>query len=160
MGAELRKGKEEMNPPRVFFDATVWISALISPSGIGGLLLFFAEQKSFVTLTTSEIQTEVSRWISRQKKQLELNNRRVSLIQRIRPTSVPFTEDDLSLWPDVPETDRHVIAGAVKGNADVLVSDNIRHIAKPSAKKAISHIFTHLQFLAWFKKLDEKTEAG
>ena len=144
-----------MSSPRVFFDATVWISALISPSGLSGLLLSIAENKGFVTLTTSEIQSEVSAWISRQKKQLELNGHRVSLMQRIRPESITIPSNALSSWQDVPETDRHVIAGAAKGNADILVSDNIRHIAKPSAKKAFSHIFTPLQFLAWLRKREE-----
>lgn len=145
-----------MNPPRVFFDATVWISALISPSGLSGLILSIAEQKPFITLTSSAIQGEVSRWISRQKKQFELNNHRVSFIQKIRPESIDLAENDSSPWTEIPETDRHVIAGSVKGNADVLVSDNIRHLNKPAAKRAIPHIFTPIEFLKWFRKLDEK----
>lgn len=141
-----------MTLPRVFFDATVWISALIKPSGLSGLVLSIAEQKSFIPLTTSEIQGEVSKWIWRQKKQLELNDHRISIIQRIRPESVRLLESDLQTWVEIPETDKHVVAGAVKGNADILVSDNIRHLAKPSAKRAIRNIFTPLQFLAWLRE--------
>lgn len=148
-----------MSLPRVFFDATVWISSLYKPSGFSGAIVGIALQHRFITITSSEIQKEVSRWISRQKKQLELSNHRVSLMQKIRPTSVAFAESDLSAWLEIPETDRHVITGAVKGDAEVLVSDNVRHLAKPSAKRAIPHILNPLQFLAWFRKFEEKAKA-
>jgi len=144
-----------MSRHRIFLDATVWISALISPSGLSGLVLSFAERKLFDALTSPIIQGEVSRWISRQKKQLELNNHRVAFLQIIRPESIDLAEDDFSIWPEIPETDRHVIAGAVKGNANILISDNIRHLKKPSAKKCIPHIFTPLEFVAWFNKSGE-----
>lgn len=141
---------------RVFFDATVWISALINPSGLNGLILSFAEKKLFDTFTSSSIQGEVSRWISRQKKPLELSNHRVAFLQIIRPGIIDLVEDDLSAWLEIPETDRHVIAGAVKGNADIVISNNIRHLRKPSAKRAIPHIFTPLEFVAWFNNADKE----
>ncbi len=145
-----------MKLQRVFFDATVWISALISPSGLNGFILSIAGQKAFITLTSSSIQGEVSRWISRQKKQLELSNHQVFFQHKIQPESIDLVESDLQPWTEIPETDRHVIAGAVKGNADVLVSDNIRHLNKPAAKRAIPHILTPLEFIVWFRKLEDK----
>ena len=145
-----------MSLHRVFFDATVWISAIQKPAGFNAGLLNIASHKAFVTLYSPGISEEITRWVSRHKKpekQLELSSRHVSLIQVIRPVQVEISTDDLSSWRDVPESDRHVVAAAVEGNAHVIVTGNLRHINKPSVKELVKHIMNPLQFLVWFKEI-------
>lgn len=144
-----------MSLHRVFFDATVWISAIHKPAGFNAGLLNIASQKAFVTLYSPGVSEEITRWISRQKKlekQLELSGRHVSFIQTIRPVQVQISSDDLPKWQDVPESDRHVVAAAVKGNADIIITGNLRHINKPSVREAVEHVMNPLQFLLWFQK--------
>lgn len=145
-----------MSLQRVFFDATVWISALHKPDGFNAGLLNIACHKAFITLHSPGVSEEVTRWISKHKKpekQLELSGHHVSLIQIIRPVQVQISSDDLSGWQEVPESDRHIVAAAVKGNSDIIVTGNMRHINKPSVREAVKHVMNPLQFLVWFKKI-------
>lgn len=145
-----------MSLHRVFFDATVWISAIHKPAGFNAGLLNIASHKAFITLYSHGISEEITRWISRHKKpekQLELSGHHVSFIQTIRPVQVQIFLDDYSGWKDVPESDRHVVAAAVKGNADIIVTGNMRHINKPSVREAVKHVMNPLQFLMWFRNI-------
>ncbi len=65
---------------------------------------------------------------------------------------VSISLDDLPKWQDVPDSDRHVVAAAVIGKADIIVTGNLRHINKPSVREAVEHVMNPLQFLMWFKK--------
>ncbi len=145
-----------MSLHRFFFDATVWISAIHKPAGFNAGLLNIASHKTFVTLYSPGISEEITRWISKQKKpakQLELSSRHVSLLQAIRPEQVQISSDDFSRWRDVPESDRHVVAAAVEGNAHIIVTGNLRHINKPSVRGLVKYIMNPLQFLVWFKEI-------
>ena len=140
----------------VFFDATVWISAIHKPVGFNAGLLNIACHKAFMTLYSPGVSEEITRWISRHKKpekQVELSGRHVFLIQTIRPEQVQISPDDFPQWPGVPESDRHVVAAAVKGNADIIVTGKMRHINKPSVRDAVKHVMNPLQFLVWFKNI-------
>lgn len=144
-----------MSLHRVFFDATVWISAIHKPDGFNAGLLNIASHKAFVTLCSPGVSEEITRWITKHRKpekQLELSGRHVSLIQTIRPGQVQIAPDDLAKWQDVPESDRHVVAAAVNGKADIIVTGNMRHINKPSVREFVEHVMNPLQFLVWFKK--------
>lgn len=147
-----------MSLPRVFFDATVWISALHKPAGFNAALLNIACHKAFVTLSSPGISEEITRWIARHPKPeqtIALRGNHVALIQSINPVFVEISPRDLSKWVDVPESDRHVVAAAVKGKADIIVTANTRHIGKPSVRGAVGHVFNPLQFLVWFRKSHE-----
>lgn len=144
-----------MSLHRVFFDATVWVSAINKPDGFNAGLLNIACHKAFITLYSPGVSEEITRWISRHKKpekQLELSGHYVSLIQTIRPVQVRISPNDLPRWEDVPESDRHVVAAAVNGKADIIVTGNMRHINKPSVREFVKHVMNPLQFLVWFKK--------
>ncbi len=121
---------------KVYFDASVIIPALLSPTGGSFKLVQFIKLKAIIGITSQTVIEEVednSVKIRKSAKEIRqfihdnliLIRKRISLIE-----AEPYKSM-------VVEKDVHVIAGAKLTKCDFLVTLDKKHLLKPNIKKLI-----------------------
>jgi len=108
---------------RVFLDASCWIAACLNPAGGSARILGAAQEGKIQILTTPDVLEEVRRNI--EKKLTEEAMIQFQLFRRMcKPLVLPNPpEEDKQEWSSLTrEKDLHVLAGAIRGEADVLVT--------------------------------------
>jgi hypothetical protein len=83
----------------------------------------------FLPLWSSETILELSRTLKKFGRSESQIERRLRFMQVTFPEAcLQVSTTDLNAVPDIPDpSDRHVIAAALKGRADVIVTFNLRH---------------------------------
>jgi putative PIN family toxin of toxin-antitoxin system len=114
---------------RVFLDASCWVAAAGSPNGGSALILKLAQAGHLQVVATRKVLQEAERNI-RDKLGKEALLRYYQALGSLEIELVdPITPEEEAQWTSlVAEKDRHVLAGAYKARADVLVSLDRRHI--------------------------------
>ena len=114
---------------RVFLDATCWIAAAGSPTGGSACILNLARAGYFMLATTRLILQEAERNIGA-KMGRDTLLRYYRLLGSLPLELVPDpSEEEIAYWQEVIDPkDCHVLAGAVKARADILVSLDRKHI--------------------------------
>ncbi|OGG20937.1 putative toxin-antitoxin system toxin component, PIN family [Candidatus Gottesmanbacteria bacterium RIFCSPHIGHO2_02_FULL_40_13] len=115
-------------PPRVFFNASVIIAGLNSPSGGSAKLLKYAKQKQITGIISEIIVDEVLRhWDKLKKSKSEIDKNLKMIFSSINPApSVPEVEK----WQKVviDAGDAHVLAAAKESNSQFLVTLDQKHL--------------------------------
>ena len=119
---------------RIFLDASIWLAALGRPEGGAAHLLELAQAGGLVPLTSAAVLQEARRNAGKggsTPADLE------ALVLRVRPLLVAIRATDLAPWSAVAEKDRHVIAGAVLGHAEFLVTFDRKHLDNPTTRSLV-----------------------
>ena len=124
-------------PQRIFLDAYVLVTAANSPEGGSARLLQLATERKVKVITTRRILHEAKANI------IDLLGRSLWawFIRTIGSLSISIadspTKAEKSAWLKIThEKDTHVLAGAIKGKAEVLISLDRRHVFKTSVQEA------------------------
>lgn len=124
-------------PPRLFLDACILVTAANSPEGGSARILNLAAEGKVKLLATRLVMHEAkSNIISLLGRPLW-----VWFCRIIGPLHVslsdPPTAKEKAEWAKITaQKDTHVLAGAVKGKADILVSLDRGHILNQTVQKA------------------------
>jgi len=126
---------EEKVTPRIFLDTSAWLAFFCRPAGGTGEILRLARKGYAVILTSAGVLEEIQRNL----RKTRCSPSDVDLVlQEVAPVTVWISVADIDeVSNDVEEKDRHIIAAAVKGKADFLVSFDRRHITAPEIKEKI-----------------------
>ena len=114
---------------RVFLDATCWVAAALKPTGGSAKILMLARTGRLALVATQRVLQEAERNLARDYggEKLERFNRDqmdadVEVVDEV-------TDEEEARWQGLTvEKDRHVLAGAVKGRAEVVVSLDQKHL--------------------------------
>jgi putative PIN family toxin of toxin-antitoxin system len=120
---------------KVFLDASVFVAAAGSPAGGSSKIILMAEKKKIRLLTTRTALNEAERNI---KKKMDMQKllKFYTDIGTIEPEIVEETyADEEARWRALTaDRDVHILAGAIKAGADVLISLDRRHILSARVK--------------------------
>lgn len=124
----------------VFLDTSVILSGIGSPAGGSAALFLAAKKKRIILVTTPRVLEEAVEHLSKVSNE---PSRLKPLFSTSIITLVPNPSDEIlekftSLTTD-PD-DVHVIAGAVRSAADVLLSLDKKHITTHRVKRALKPI--------------------
>ncbi|MFZ2959150.1 MAG: putative toxin-antitoxin system toxin component, PIN family [Candidatus Ozemobacteraceae bacterium] len=136
--------------PRVFLDACAWLAFLGRPPGGAGEILRLARNGRVCILSSETILEEVRKNLSKVKRTpADL----VMILRGIpREEVYPSVADIEQIPEDIEPKDRHVIAAAIRGHADYLVTFDRQHLATPETRELVSFpIETPGTFLEWFR---------
>jgi len=124
-------------PKRIFLDACVLVTAANSPEGGSARLLQLAAEKKVKLITTRRVLQEAKANI------IDLLGRPLWawFIRTIGNFSISIadspTKAEKASWMKIThEKGTHVLAGAIKGKAEILISLDRRHVLKPSVQEA------------------------
>jgi len=114
---------------RVFLDASCWVAAAGSATGGSSLILKLA-RASYVRLVATRRVLQEAEYNIRTKMGEEPLLRYYQLLGSVELELVsPVTSEEEAKWSSlVTPKDAHVLAGAAKAKADVLISLDRRHI--------------------------------
>jgi len=121
---------------RVFFDASVIIAALLSPTGGSSMLLQYIKTGTIIGITSQTALEEVleedkPKKLKRSREEIGEFIAHSGLIIResITTKEIAFYKDD------VDEEDAHLFAGALLTKCTYLVSLDKKHVLRPDIKK-------------------------
>ena len=124
------------SPKTLFLDACILVTAANSPEGGSARLLQLAEEKKVRLVTTKLVLQEA------RKNIVHLLGKPLWIwfLRTIGPILLMVAENptpkEESVWYKVThEKDVHILVGAIKTKADILISLDRRHILKPSVQK-------------------------
>jgi predicted nucleic acid-binding protein len=119
---------------RIFLDSPNWIASAFSRDGGSAALLRLAEAGLISLITTPRVLAESEQNILSNP----LFNREIliSWYSRVRDSNYvvipdPTTEEEAAWKHLTVAADTHVLAGAFKGNADVLITFDRKHLLRP-----------------------------
>ncbi|MBI2028600.1 MAG: putative toxin-antitoxin system toxin component, PIN family [Candidatus Levybacteria bacterium] len=121
---------------RVFFDASIIIAALLSPSGGSSLLFEYVKQERIVGLTSQTVIDE----ILEEEKYKKLNKSRNEIVQFVAQSGLIIREaigieEISSLQGQVDLDDAHLIAGAVQTKSAYLVTLDKKHLLREDIRQ-------------------------
>jgi uncharacterized protein len=135
---------------RVVLDTNIFIAALLA-KGLCNTILIAWEQDETFELLTSEWQIEELKRILREKfADATTSKERASLISNIRASAFILrlrTVPDVSVDPD----DNHILGIALEGQADYLISLDVKHVLNLK-KVDKTRIITPKDFIKTFKR--------
>lgn len=122
---------------RVFLDASCWVAAAGSPTGGSTLILKLARAGHVRVVATRRVLKEAEHNI-RTKMGEEPLLRYYRLLGSVElELASPVTPEEEAKWSGlVAPKDAHVLAGAAKAKADVLISLDRRHILTERVREA------------------------
>jgi len=114
---------------RVFLDATCWIAAAGSELGGSSAIILLAEALLIVLITSQAVLQESERNIRAKMGSLTLQRFHFLLATTEIEVCEETTEAEEEQWTALTvKKDRHVLAAAIRGKADVLVTLDRKHI--------------------------------
>jgi len=137
---------------KVFFDASVIIAALLSPTGGSSLLLQHIKSKVFIGITSQTVLEEIleedkPKRLKRSYEEIGEFIAHSGLIVRESIT----TKEIAPYKDDVDEEDAHLFAGALLTKCSHLVSLDKKHVVRPDIQKR----FLPLRIVAPKKLLEQ-----
>jgi predicted nucleic acid-binding protein len=114
---------------RVFLDSTCWVAASASELGGSALILELARGGALAILTSDIVLAEASKNI-REKRPADAALRHMRRLADMHVENVgSLTADEEAAWAHLTaDKDCHILAAAVKGKADVLVTLDRKHL--------------------------------
>jgi putative PIN family toxin of toxin-antitoxin system len=118
---------------RVFFDASVIIAALLSPTGGSSLLLRFIKTQTIVGITSQTVIDEVL------EQESKLNKTQGEIANLIAASGLVIRElvtlDEIRPYENlIDKEDAHLIAGAKRTKCTYLVSLDKRHVLRDEVR--------------------------
>ncbi|OGH19975.1 MAG: putative toxin-antitoxin system toxin component, PIN family [Candidatus Levybacteria bacterium RIFCSPHIGHO2_02_FULL_37_13] len=121
---------------RVFFDASVIIAALLSPTGGSSMLLQHIKSKVFIGITSQTVLEEI---LEKDKpKKLKRSYEKIGqfIVNSGLIIRESITAEEIEPFKDyVEEEDAHLFAGALLTKCAYLVSLDKKHVVRPDIKK-------------------------
>ncbi len=121
---------------RVFFDASVIIAALLSPTGGSSLLLQYIKTRTIIGITS---QTVLEEMLEEDKpKKLKRSHEEIGKFIAHSGLIVRESINAQEIAPyknDVDEEDAHLFAGALLTKCSYLVSLDKKHVVRPDIQK-------------------------
>ncbi|HCS79197.1 TPA: putative toxin-antitoxin system toxin component, PIN family [Patescibacteria group bacterium] len=121
---------------RVFFDASVIITALLSPHGGSSFLIEHVKQGRIIGVTSQTVIDEItdpdkSQKLQKSKAEIEIFIANSKLLVRAR-----LSQADIESYKDkIDVEDAHLIAGASFTKCNYLVSLDKKHVVREDVKK-------------------------
>lgn len=118
---------------KVLLDANV-----LYPAPLRDLLLSLAFENLYKPFWTDEIQNEWKRSLLKNRKKLKAKNLNltISAMNKAFPDANITGYEKLEEGLDLPDQDdRHVLAAAIKANAEIIVTFNLKHFPKNKLKE-------------------------
>lgn len=147
--------------PKAVLDSNIIVSALIVPHGKPAQIILYAKQGKFTCILSAEILQEVRGILTRrhiQKKYHPTEEAIEKLLSVLQELSVMISVQNIeNVIPNDPP-DNIVLACAVEGNADYLVSGNLYFINLKEYRNV--KMVTPAQFLETLKSLADDTLQG
>ncbi len=135
---------------RVVLDSNVYISLFISQKGSLETILSAALERRFITLTSPVIIREVAR-ILENKFVVELADIKRYLKFIVRLAEIVTPQSIERVIPNDPDDD-HIVACAVEGEADLIVTGNTKHFRKIKRHKDVVFV-TPTEFIRMIEGL-------
>lgn len=129
---------------RVVLDTNIYISLYISPHGTLKQITDAIAKKKFITITSPVIFNEISQTL--ENKFLVPQKDIARLLKFLAHTSEVVVPTNIEKVIVHDPDDDHIIACAVKGSADLIVTGNTKHFRKLKQYKNIS-IVTPAEFV-------------
>lgn len=142
---------------RVFLDAACWMAAAGNEFGGSMRILRLAQAGLFIIVVTELVLVEAERNM-RDKMPAEAFQRYMDMQGMLRPEIIePTTPEENLQWQDIiTEKDCHVLAGAYKARADVLVTLDRKHILTDAVRQHFPiPVQDTKEFLAAFRQETE-----
>lgn len=142
------------NGLRIFFDASVLVAAAKSPSGGSSKCLDICKGGKFQAITTSlVIDVEAESAIKSKFSYNELNRFNQEIIPSLKLVKSPRGKEIAEYTRLIYGKDAHVLAGAIKSKANVLLTLDRKHFKTFTLKstKLPFAILTPKEFLQYFK---------
>lgn len=123
--------------PRLFLDASVWIAAAGSPTGASSLVLALCRHRRASATSSQLVLSEAERNLARKLGR----NALLRFYQEIATLDLevvdpPILEEIATQARIIDAKDAHVLAAALKGQVDVLLTLDRRHFFAPSVLEA------------------------
>ncbi len=146
--------------PRLFLDACILVTAANSPAGGSARLLALAAEKRILLLATATILNEA------QSNIIDLLGHALWqwFFKTLEPLPLllvdsPNSQENETWQKFTHAKDTHVLAGAIKGKADILISLDRKHILNPEVQKNFPiPIMTPGEFLQKYKLISPKPQ--
>jgi putative PIN family toxin of toxin-antitoxin system len=122
---------------RLFFDSSVLIAGILSPKGGSGLIIKACLVGGFMLLASQAVFIEVERNLTENFSKKTTGHFNY-LIAAIAWTIVPIPSEKLIYHYSkiINEKDAHVLAAAIAGESDFLLTLDRKHFMAPSLKMA------------------------
>ena len=124
---------------RVFIDASVWIAASASPEGGSSVSLEICQGKRYMAVCSQRVLMEAQTNI-RHKMPIAALVRFYELLAAVGPEIVSeISAEEEEAWADVvAPKDAHVLAAAVIGRANYLLTLDRKHLANDTLRAAVA----------------------
>jgi uncharacterized protein len=133
---------------KVVVDTNVLVAGLLSPFGPPGEIVRMIASGTLRLCFDARILTEYGEVLARPKFQFSSEQTR-ALLEQIKTEGLSVAGDPLpARLPD--PTDEPFLEAAVAGEADCLITGNIKHF--PSAKRQGAGVLSPSEFLDYFRK--------
>lgn len=139
---------------KVFLDTSALIAGIVSTTGAAREVLRLCEAGVVVPLVSRQVLTEADRNLSEKLPDLVPDHRR--LMHQMAPVLLedPSPKDTARAARIIHSKDAPILASAINGEADYLITWNTRHFHKPSVMGAVRFkIMTPGEFLEEFRRL-------
>lgn len=120
--------RERRPPVRVVLDTNVLVAALLSPSGPPDKLLSYWEAGAITLVTSRPQQHELARVLAYPKLQLWIRTDAAQLLLEKLDHVAEIALDLPTIEASVDSDDNLILATAIAGNADCLVSGDKKHL--------------------------------
>ena len=122
---------------RMFFDTSVYIAALLSPSGAAGALVRLVEAGAMTMVVSDEVITEADRVLGAKFPELIQESR--ALWKHLRPEIAPQpTADRLKLFSrKLPKGDAAILCAASLAKVSAFVTWNTRDFMAPGVASLV-----------------------
>ncbi len=126
-----------MKRQRLFLDSNCWFSGAVSPGGGAGVLLGYAAKGLVIVCISEKILEETARNLQNKAPQIAVNR----FFATLQLTSVEFIDnprpEEEMVWNNITvPKDCHVLAGALKADAHMLITLDRKHILIQKVKVA------------------------
>ncbi|MEK9143716.1 MAG: putative toxin-antitoxin system toxin component, PIN family [Patescibacteria group bacterium] len=125
-----------MTKSKIFFDASIIIAAILSPTGGSARLLKFAKNRTIVAITSQTVIDEVTdhtEKIHKTSQEISLYIKESGLLVRERVTQVEIEK----VSGIVDSTDAHLVVGARGAACQYLVTLDKKHLLRAGVRKNV-----------------------
>lgn len=125
-----------MTKSKIFFDASVIIAAILSPTGGSAKLLQFSKKRTIIAITSQTVIDEVvdhSEKIHKTPDEIASYVKASGMLVRERVTQ---TETE-KVSGVVDSTDAHLVVGARGATCHYLVTLDKKHLLRPDVRKSV-----------------------
>lgn len=145
-----------MNKKKIFVDSDVVISSLISSKGAAHFLLNEVNQEFIISnVSLIEIERGVNKLSLDKEYSVDLIRNKLKIV-KLKKHDINMEEIKVHFREHIfDEDDAHIVAGANKSKAKIILSYNIRHYNKQKIQEELGiTVLTPAQYLQYLRSLE------